>query len=108
MLTESMALYVVGSLALILIGILGLVMRSIINGHLLPRNTVIEMRERDAERISAQAETLAVLQPAVLEITSTQQSLSASFTDLANAAALQVKLAEIIHKTVENSNDNGQ
>lgn len=105
--TDDVALYVVGALALLLIGVLGLVMRAIVRGDLLPRKTVDEMRARDADRINAQADALASIPSAITELTTTQKSLSDSFGDLADAAQLQVRLADALHRQVEGATHGG-
>lgn len=103
--TDDVALYVVGGLALVLISILGLVMRAIVKGDLVPKKTVEAIQTRDGERIAAQADALASIPGALTELTGTQKSLSDSFGDLADAAQLQVRLADALHRQVEEAGD---
>lgn len=103
--TDDMALYVVGALALLLITVLGLVMRAIIKGDLVPKKTVEEMAARDRDRITAQAGALDSIPAAMTELTAAQKSLADSFDDLADAAQLQVRVADALHRQVEGTGD---
>lgn len=99
--TDNVALYVLAALSLVLIGVLGLVLRSIIRGDLVPRQSVERERARDTDRIGSQAAALAEIPPALTELASAQSSLADSFDDLADAAKLQVRIADALHRQVE-------
>lgn len=96
--TDDAALLVVGSLALLIISILGLCIRAILRGELLPRKTVDAMvSERDA-RISAQAAALEALTATNTTLVQANATQADSISDLADAAHLQVRIGEALHK----------
>ncbi|AZG43437.1 hypothetical protein [Gordonia insulae] len=100
-LTDNIALYVVGTLALVLIGVLAMVMRAIVRGDLVPKATVESNTAELRDRIAAQASALVALTNTNSTLVTTNATQADSISDLADAAHLQVRIGEALHKQLE-------
>lgn len=92
------ALYVLLVIVLALVSVVGLMMRSIIKGDLVPKATVDLTTAQLRERVTVQTAALSTLTDANVTLVATNATQATSLSDLAEAAHLQVKIGEALHR----------
>ena len=91
-------LYVLLVILLALVSVMGMVMRAIVRGDLLPKDTVDRMTTELRDRVSAQASALEALTSTNTTLVAANATQTDSIADLADAAHLQVRIGEALHR----------
>ncbi len=93
---------VLGAIALVLLGVLGLVLRSIVTGKLVPKESVDRfVADRDAQITAKDVliESMRILSVEQSKVIATQAD---SLKDFSDATKLQNRLADALHESVTN------